>query len=174
MSLKVQKIAIIGCAGAGKTTFAKKLGERFKLPTYHLDHYYWKPGWVESDAELFKKTHHVLVEQPVWIIDGNQMITIAERIAVAELVVFLDIPTYVCLWRVLVRWLKNRFYNAKDSQSKITWGLLCYVWRYSRAYRPIILDLIAKAKVNSNTIFFVVNSSKKLGEIEEKIARYVE
>ncbi len=174
MSLDIKKIVIIGCAGAGKTTLAKRLGARFDFPVYHLDYYYWKPGWVESDPELFKSTHQMLIAQPTWIIDGNQMITIEERIAVADMVVFLDMPTFLCLGRVLWRWIKNRFYNTQDSQSTMTWGLLCYAWRYNRAYRPIILDLISAARKKSNKIFIVVNTPETPGAIEKKIARFLE
>ncbi len=174
MSLKVQKIVIIGCAGAGKTTLARVLGQRFFLPVYHLDYYYWKPGWVESEAELFKKTHQMLIEQSSWIIDGNQMNTIVERIAVADMVIFLDMPTLKCLWRIVWRWLKNRFYNKKDSQSIMTWGLICYAWRYNRVYRPIIRELISTFQRNTNRPVFIVKSNRKLKKIVDKIAVFIE
>lgn len=171
MSLKIQKIAIIGCTGAGKTTLAKKLGVRFDVPVYHLDHYYWKPGWIESDLEMFKKKHQELITQSAWIIDGNQMATVAERVQTADIIIFLDIPRFICIWRVLRRWLKNALFNTQDSQSTITWGLLCYAWRYNREYRPIVLDHIAKELDASNKTLFMVDSSEKLIEIEEKIAK---
>ena len=36
------RIMIVGCGGAGKSTFAAKLGELTGLPVYHLDRYFWR------------------------------------------------------------------------------------------------------------------------------------
>lgn len=66
-----KKIAIIGCAGSGKTTLAFKLKKKLNLPLYHLDQYYWKPGWGRCDFEIFRKTYDLLCEQDAWIIEGS-------------------------------------------------------------------------------------------------------
>ena len=39
------KIAIIGNPGSGKSTLASKLHHILGIPIYHLDQYFWKPGW---------------------------------------------------------------------------------------------------------------------------------
>lgn len=38
-----QKAIIIGCPGAGKSTFARKLSEKTQLPLYYLDMLWHKP-----------------------------------------------------------------------------------------------------------------------------------
>jgi len=38
--MKEQKIIVVGCSGAGKTTFAKQLAAILQLPLYHLDNIY--------------------------------------------------------------------------------------------------------------------------------------
>ncbi|MDQ0272841.1 adenylate kinase family enzyme [Cytobacillus purgationiresistens] len=39
--MSVLRIMVIGVsAGAGKSTFARKLGDALHLPVYHLDSYY--------------------------------------------------------------------------------------------------------------------------------------
>ncbi|MNP06465.1 topology modulation protein [compost metagenome] len=45
------KIMTIGSSGSGKSTFSRKLGEELSIPVYHLDAYYWQPGWVETPRE---------------------------------------------------------------------------------------------------------------------------
>ncbi len=45
------KIMVIGSSGSGKSTFSRKLGEILSLPVYHLDLYYWKPGWIETPRD---------------------------------------------------------------------------------------------------------------------------
>jgi adenylate kinase family enzyme len=39
-----KRIVVIGCGGAGKSTFARHLSEILDLSTIHLDSFFWKPG----------------------------------------------------------------------------------------------------------------------------------
>jgi len=50
----MERVAIVGPGGAGKSTFARSLGERTGLPVFHLDRFYWKPGWVETPREEWR------------------------------------------------------------------------------------------------------------------------
>ncbi len=76
----MRKIAIIGSSGAGKTMLAKRLAERLHLPVYHLDHYFWKPGWQETDHDQFMLKQYELVMRDQWIIDGNFRRTLSIRL----------------------------------------------------------------------------------------------
>ena len=40
----MQRIAVVGSGGAGKSTFGRELGRLLGLPVIHLDHHYWRPG----------------------------------------------------------------------------------------------------------------------------------
>ena len=37
MDFPYHKVLIVGCGGAGKSTLARAMGERFGLPIVHLD-----------------------------------------------------------------------------------------------------------------------------------------
>jgi len=54
------RIVILGCAGSGKTTLARLLGERRGAPVICLDDI-WRPHWGEQEVPLFrsliKKAH---------------------------------------------------------------------------------------------------------------------
>jgi len=65
-----RKIAIIGCAGSGKTTLGFQLQKKLNLPVYHLDQYYWQPNWERVEFEVFSNAHAGLCEQDEWIIEG--------------------------------------------------------------------------------------------------------
>ena len=41
----MERILIIGCPGAGKTTMALELGKKRSLPVVHLDQLWWKGNW---------------------------------------------------------------------------------------------------------------------------------
>ena len=47
----MERVAIVGPGGAGKFTFVRSLGEQTRLPVFHLDRFFWKPGWVETPRE---------------------------------------------------------------------------------------------------------------------------
>ena len=42
---EIQKIAIIGGPGTGKSTLAKNLGKEMKLPVYHIDGIHHLKNW---------------------------------------------------------------------------------------------------------------------------------
>ncbi len=99
----MQRVAIIGSCGAGKTTLAKSLGERLDLPVIHLDAHYWQPGWQATDADEWQKIQQKLVKGDRWIIDGNYGSTMDIRLTAADTIVWLDFSRYLCLWRVFKR-----------------------------------------------------------------------
>lgn len=99
----MERIVIIGCGGAGKSTLARRLGERLQLPVVHLDKLFWRPGWVQVSLEEFDALHRAALAEPRWIMDGNFDRTMEERIARCDTVIYLDFSRMACLWGVLKR-----------------------------------------------------------------------
>lgn len=105
----MQRIMVIGVsAGAGKSTFARRLGEVANLPVHHLDVYYWKPGWVEAEEKEFRYTQQELANEPRWVIEGNYNSTGNIRLAACDTLIQLQLPLWRCLWRVLKRRIQYR------------------------------------------------------------------
>ena len=50
MQRKIRKIYIIGPAGSGKTTLAKKLGKKYNLPVLNLDDIFWKTKYTQENS----------------------------------------------------------------------------------------------------------------------------
>ena len=48
----MERVAIVGCIGAGKSTLARELGSCLELPVVHLDRMWWQEGHyvIESSA----------------------------------------------------------------------------------------------------------------------------
>lgn len=110
----MKRILILGCSGAGKSTLARELGRRFRLPVIHLDEHYWRPGWVEPSKEEWRLQALELAKRPEWVMDGNYSSTFPERFAVADMVVALDFPTWLCLWRVIKRTISRYGTTRED------------------------------------------------------------
>lgn len=58
---------------------------------------YWKPNWVSTPREEFRKMLNDIMDKQEWIMDGNYNGTLEDRFLRAELVYFLDLPTEICL-----------------------------------------------------------------------------
>ena len=93
----MKKVMVIGCPGAGKSTFARKLQELTGLPLYYLDMIWHKPDRTNISREEFDRRIHEIVSQDAWIIDGNYNRTLELRMRECDTVFFLDYPLEVCL-----------------------------------------------------------------------------
>lgn len=49
----LQKVIIIGCPGAGKSTFARILSDKTHLPLYYLDMLWHKPDRTTVERNIF-------------------------------------------------------------------------------------------------------------------------
>lgn len=94
---------IIGCCGAGKSTLSRALSAKTGLPLYHLDQYYWRENWQETPKEEWRPIVQSLTDQDTWIIDGNYGGTFDIRIPRADVIIYLDYPTWKCFYRVIKR-----------------------------------------------------------------------
>lgn len=105
----MQRIMVIGVsAGAGKSTFARRLGEVANLPVHHLDAYFWKPGWIEVDKKEFQLKQQELADGARWIIEGNYNSTAAIRLEACDTLIQLQLPLWRCVWRVFKRRIQYR------------------------------------------------------------------
>lgn len=113
------RILVVGCPGAGKTTFAESLGRVTGLPVRHLDDEYWGAGWSRPDGQWWVEHQARLTDGDSWIIDGNYLPTMHLRVPRADLVVLLDASTPTCLTRVLRRAWQIRRGNAAPLPERV-------------------------------------------------------
>jgi adenylate kinase family enzyme len=139
----VNRVAVVGSGGAGKSTFANQLSQRTGLPVVHLDREFWGPGWVKMEDEAWEARVRELVAADRWITDGNYSRTMDLRFARADTVIFLDIPRLVCLWAVTWRAVRYRKGSRPDmtegNDEKLDPAFLSWIWNYPRRQRPEIL-----------------------------------
>ena len=86
----MKKVLVIGCCGAGKSTFSRKLHHIINLELIRLDQYYHKPNWEEPEKEQWEQTVNNLVQKPSWIMDGNYKGTFDVRFKEADTIIYLD------------------------------------------------------------------------------------
>lgn len=142
----MKRVLVIGSGGSGKSTFARRLGERLRIEVKHLDRFYWRPGWTKPETEDWVQTVTGLVNGETWIIDGNFSGTLDLRVRHCDTIVFLDMSRLLCLWRVTKRRLLYRNRSRPDMSEgcheKLDLEFLSWVWGYSRRTRPKIVRML--------------------------------
>ena len=160
----MERIAIVGCGGSGKTYLARELAERLDLPLTHLDAVYYDRDWNPRDDAGFRLLQAELVARPRWIIEGNYAATLPVRIAAADTVILLDLPARTCLLGVLQR--RRRFGSGQNPAlgvyNRINWNFIRYILGYRRAMLPRVRRMIAErqASDHAETLDVVILSSR--------------
>ena len=146
----MERIMIIGCGGAGKSTLARKLGEKLGLPVVHLDQLFWTPGWVNVSREEFDKRHREAIDKERWIIDGNFDRTMPERIKRCDTIIYLDFSRVACLLGVAKRILtthgKVRPDMGEGCPERFDWEFLQWVWHFNKNKREKNYRLLNEAE----------------------------
>jgi len=142
----VDRIAIIGCGGSGKSHLARQLAGAVGVQATHLDTLYYDQDWNPLATEDFADLQRRLVAADRWVIDGNYASTLPIRLAAADTVVFLDLPAWTCLRGVFGRQLRHG--GGQHEQigvyNRITWGFVRYIASYRRNMRPRMQRLLAE------------------------------
>jgi adenylate kinase family enzyme len=101
----MDKVVIIGSPGAGKSTFAQRLGKALEIDeVLHLDCYFWRCDWKEYPrTERIKIQQELICGKDRWIVEGSYISSARDRFYAADTIIFLDLPRLVCLWRVIKR-----------------------------------------------------------------------
>src|SRR5262245_32584770 len=110
----MRRVLVVGCAGAGKTTFSRRLAAMLKLPVVHLDRHFWRPQWQLPDMQEWRETLTTLAAGPEWIMDGNYSGTFDLRMPRADTVIWLDFSRMICMRRVLLRIVKGYGRTRQD------------------------------------------------------------
>ena len=168
----MQRIMVISCGGAGKSTLSKRLHDILGLPIFHLDQIYWKSGWVESEKEQWVAASEKLTDLSKWIIDGNYGSTMDMRIKRADTIIYLDYSTFKCLYRITKRLWKYKGTSRPDMTEgcpeRFDLEFYHYVLTYNMTRRKNILTKLAAVKDDKKV--YVLRNDREvkdfLGEIQ--------
>ena len=156
----MQRVLVMGGPGAGKSTFARSLAGKLGLPFVSLDRLFWQPGWREPAMEDFTAAVTREAEKPAWIIDGNYLRYGAAELrrARADVVVWFDLPRWICLVGVLRRIVTSygsvRPEMAPGCPEHFDWVFLRYVWTYRAVHRPRTLRYLAALRADQRLVTF--------------------
>lgn len=147
------RIIVIGCPGAGKSTFARRLREKTGLPLIYLDRLWHRPDRTTVSREEFDRRLERILAGRRWIIDGNYARTLERRLCACEAVFFLDLPTEECLAAAAARvgqpredmpWVETEFDGEFRRQ----------ILDFPQRERPKILQLLAGCRDQKRVTVF--------------------
>jgi adenylate kinase family enzyme len=128
-----RRIVLLGCAGAGKTTLAHRLGECMGAPVICLDAIW--PDWGPDGVEGFRAKLSDAHAGEAWISDGNfALATFDIRLPRADLIVWLDRPRLTCAWRAIARVFRSGEAHRPGDLGKA----LRFIWGFERINRSRI------------------------------------
>lgn len=147
----MQRIAIIGNAGGGKSILARNLGRALGIPVCEVDSIQWLPGWEPTPEEEIAAIHKTWIKQPAWVIDGwGSWDILKERFDKADTLIFIDYALWMHYWWAAKRQAKailkrNPGWPPEGCQAfPITWRLFRLIWRVHTDKRPKLIGLLKK------------------------------
>lgn len=165
---------VIGSSGAGKSTLSRRLGQILGIEVVHLDVEHWRPGWVETPKGEWRRKVEELVRRDSWIMDGNFGATLDVRFEACDTVVFLDLSRFVCIWRVLKRWMLykqgTRPDMAEGCHEKLDLKFLAWIWSFGKTSRPKVLALVRQYSQSKRIVWLRTRAEVKkfLAEVEKE------
>ncbi|NES24586.1 MAG: adenylate kinase [Symploca sp. SIO3E6] len=148
----MNRIAVFGNAGGGKSTLSKYLAKITGLPLVSLDLMKYKPGGGEVSHAEFKAAHNELLQQNQWIVDGfGSLDTLWERLDRADTLVYLDMPLLRHYWWVTKRfitsaWMPPEGWPENSPLVKGTLNSYSTVWLCHQKLTPKYRNYVETAK----------------------------
>jgi len=103
--LRGQRIVIVGSSCAGKSSLAAELSALLAIPRIELDELYWGPDWNPKSGTEFRRLLAAATEGEAWVADGNYGTVRPLLWPRATMIIWLNLPFPLVLWRAFRRTL---------------------------------------------------------------------
>lgn len=103
---RLQRLAVTGAPGAGKTTLARHLCERLGVPFVEFESFYHAPGWTVRPT--WQQDVLEFIERPEWAIEWQGEEVRQQMTARTQVLVWLDHPRALTTARVITRTVMRR------------------------------------------------------------------
>jgi len=152
----MRRIVVIGPLGAGKSTLALKISRLLGIPVHHLDWLYWGDSWTPTPPAEWQALLDQIVAGESWIIDGNFTSSLSQRLAAADIVVYLDISPLTSTIRATRRRILHRWRPAPGvpggSRPMFDAQLFRWIWTFPKRNRLYLLEQLRQPAVAEKTI----------------------
>lgn len=158
---------IFGYSGAGKSTFAKLIQKKYKLPILNIDNILFTDNWKKRKSTEINNDLNIFLQNDSWIIEGNGTNNLFyERALKADLIIFMNLSRFICYKQAKKRYkeYKNKEREDRPKNCNENFNLSFRLWilftsrfyKNKSKYKKIIKDFKTKT-INIKTIKEVNN-----------------
>lgn len=175
-SSTVKRIVIIGTSGSGKSVLGSKIAQALDIQCIDLDDLYWLPGWKERrEEEFFQKIKRVISYQK-WILTGNYSRASQYIWPQADMIIWLDLPLYLCLWRAFKRSVLQMLFRKKSCNGNYETitrfmgrhSILLWVWKSHSRRKKAYEAHFSEAK--DSTYFLRLTKNKQVNRFINQVS----
>jgi len=167
------KIAVFGKPGSGKSTLSKDLASAIGIPLHQLDSILYDKNGDMVDRKTYDRKHENILSFDSWIIDGFDLMTpFNKRLAVADTLIYIDLPYVVSYYLVTKRFLKGLIVKPEgwpDNSSVLKGTLQSY--KVLKLCPTFWNDNFLKKleKLSTNKSLYVIRSISELNGFVDKM-----
>ena len=160
----MKRIYIIGPVGSGKTTFSKKLSEKYNITRYELDKVAWDDdnGHIKRTDEEALKLFNDILKKESWIIEDVGRIKFKKGREQADIIYYIKSSKLKSYYRVTKRWIKQRI-GIEAYNHPPTFKELLYLFSTVKSYYKKEKNKLTDLEVVQEKIVFLNN--KKIKDI---------
>lgn len=156
----MNRIAIFGKPGGGKSTFARRLEAITGIKHYPLDLIEYSSNGERVSQKAFSEAHAAILEEDRWIIDGLGFLdSFWLRIDRADTLIYIDMPYATHYWFVTKRLAKGIIVKPEDwpegsSIVKGTLNSLKFLRLSRKFWTPMLFEKITARTAAKTVIRF--------------------
>ncbi len=145
------RICILGPSNSGKSTLAQAIARKCGCTCVHLDqlHHFPNTAWLPRPRQDFFALHDAAIATEQWVMDGNYLGCLSQRLARATGVVLLDIPMTTSLVRYLRRtWFEQHRCGGLDgAKEQVRWEMLRHIAAVERRKRKDLARVFERSSL---------------------------
>jgi adenylate kinase family enzyme len=135
----MSRVVILGIAGGGKSTLARRISAALGLPLHQMDKIGWQPGWKWTPNDEIDRRHAQIIASQRWVIDGfGTRRSMHLRCDAADTLILIDQPAWRHYWWAYKRNLKLLVQPNSDLPAGCSkwplWKMMFSVIRQTRRY----------------------------------------
>jgi adenylate kinase family enzyme len=157
----MQRVSVVGNAGAGKSRFAQRLAAQLGAPWVELDAIYHLADWEPIDPAAFHAAVDKIASTDTWVIDGNYRSVVVDGPVWrrADTVVWLDLPRRTVMRQVTLRSLRRVIRheqlwngNQESVRTLLAWdphlSVIRWAWAQHGKYRGRFASAMASEELS--------------------------
>ena len=167
------KIFIIGPAGSGKTTVAKKISYALNIETTYLDDLFWKNDKdsinIKRENEERTILFNEILKKENWIIEGAYVEWPLPAMKEADCIVYMNIPKIILHKRIWIRFIRRKML-IEQSNKKESLKSIIELTRWNRNQIKLINKRIKDFEENGKRII-EIKSNREVFEFINNIKK---